>query len=104
MIEDILRYIFQHFFGHIIIAISVVLAALTFTKYEAKLSQIVTLLENRPLNPNQNFPQLPEQLAGFKMKGEVTEKTPLPPPAPSEIEATFNKLIRHGEREKDEKK
>lgn len=82
-----------------------VLAALTFTRYETKLSQIVRLLENRDLNPGVfKEPQLPEQLARFKLKDEKTT-TPQTPPTPTEdVEQTFHKLTRHEDRTQDEKK
>ena len=102
MIEEFLSYIFRNFFGHIIIAISVLLAALTFTKYgdrkEEKLTEILTLLKNQPANIG-NLPTLPTQLASLTEKGQKDT-----PPTPTRnVEEELQKMTRHKERIKEEK-
>lgn len=91
--EDFLSYIFRNFFGHILIAISVVLAALTFTRYgdrkEEKLTKILSILQT-----SRTPPDLPGQFAKFTEKGQ---KDAVPTPS-SGVKKEFQKMTRHDER------
>lgn len=99
-LPELLTYIFQNFFGHIIIAISVVLAALTFTKYEDKLDKILKIVENQP-EPSSVPSGLPSQFEKFREKGEKATATV--PSSPS-VAQEFEKMTRHEERIKGETK
>lgn len=100
-IPELLTYIFENYFGHLLIAIAVVLAALVFTRFEENLIKIQKLLENQPKSAE---PDVPSPV--YKLGEKEREKTLAPTPATPTltVKETLEKMTRKEERMKTHEK